>query len=295
VPEKTLTNNMQRIQVGTNVYGSDGAKVGDVAEVGSNYVLIQQGWLFTKDIYVPLSAITNIDEDGVYLNVAKNEIGDMDWNRAPVAETASSSRADTTLATGTNETQPRVGMPIRDAGSEVVIPVVEEDVRVGKREVKAGGVRLDTRIEEQVVNQPVTLRDEAVHVDRRNVDEPIVGDAAADAFREGTIEVREHDEVAVVQKEARVVEEVVISKDIHERTEQIQDTVRHTDVQVEELPPTRQGTVSQTVTSGDSSIASSASTTGAVQEVGGSQQANVVDRGTGKGKKKDAGGRRRRR
>ena len=122
-----------------------------------------------------------------------------------------------------------------DLGDEARIPVVEEEVRVGTREVESGGTRIVTRVEETPVQEQVTLRDERVEVERRPVDRP-VSDADLASIQEGAFEVRERDEEAVVDKQARVVEEVVINKDVEERTETIQDTVRRADVDVEETP-----------------------------------------------------------
>ncbi len=119
---------------------------------------------------------------------------------------------------------------------EAVIPVTEEEVHVGKREVESGGVRVQSHIEERPVEERVNVREEHVHVDRRPVNRPITeGDMSA--FKEGTIEVRERAEQPVVSKEARVVEEVVVGKDVTEHTETVRDTVRRTDVDVENLGP----------------------------------------------------------
>ena len=118
---------------------------------------------------------------------------------------------------------------------EQVIPVVEEEIAVGKREVETGGARVNVDVEEKPVEEQVTLREENVRVERRPVDRELT-DADATAFKEGTFEVRERAEQAVVDKRARVVEEVVIGKDVQERTETIRDTVRRTNVDVEELP-----------------------------------------------------------
>jgi stress response protein YsnF len=38
-----------------------------------------------------------------------------------------------------------------------------------------------------------------------------------------------------VAKDARVTEEVVVNKDVNERTEEVADTVRHTEVEVEDV------------------------------------------------------------
>jgi uncharacterized protein (TIGR02271 family) len=114
------------------------------------------------------------------------------------------------------------------------IPVVQEELKVGKREVQRGGVRVFSRVVETPVNESVSLREEHVNVERRPVDQPI-STADSTAFKEQSIEMRERAEEAVVQKSARVVEEVVVGKEASQRQENISDTVRHTEVQVEQL------------------------------------------------------------
>jgi uncharacterized protein (TIGR02271 family) len=114
------------------------------------------------------------------------------------------------------------------------IPVVQEQLKVGKREVQRGGVRVYSRVVETPVNESVGLREEHVNVERRPVNEPISGLDTA-AFKEQSIEMRETAEEAVVEKSARIVEEVTINKEVTQREQQINDTVRHTEVEVEQL------------------------------------------------------------
>lgn len=114
------------------------------------------------------------------------------------------------------------------------IPVVEEQLKVGKREVQRGGVRIFSRVVETPVNETIALREEHVDVQRRAVNQPISPTDAA-AFKEQTIEMRESAEEAVVEKSARVIEEVTIGKQVNQRQENITDTVRHTEVEVERL------------------------------------------------------------
>ena len=121
---------------------------------------------------------------------------------------------------------------LRD-GEEQRLPVVEEELRVGKREVRRGGVRVFSEVHERPVEEQVTLREENVRVERVPVDRA-VDSRTMDTFREGTIELTETAEEAVVDKRARVKEEVVVSKDVNTRTETIRDTVRSTDVRVEQ-------------------------------------------------------------
>lgn len=120
------------------------------------------------------------------------------------------------------------------AEREAVMPVVQEELQVGKRAVEGGGLRVVKRLSETPVSQLVTLRQERATVERRPVDRAATEADFAD-FKEGTVEVREMSEQAVVGKTARVVEEVVVGKQVSERTETVSDTVRRTDVDVERV------------------------------------------------------------
>lgn len=115
---------------------------------------------------------------------------------------------------------------------EEVIPIVEENLVVGKREVGRGGVRVRSYVSEVPVHEQVRLRNEQVHVERRAVDQPLSA-ADADAFRERTINMTAAGEEAVIGKNARVVEEVVVSKTAEEHVESIDDTVRKTEVDID--------------------------------------------------------------
>jgi len=117
---------------------------------------------------------------------------------------------------------------------ETVIPVVEEELQVGKREVQKGGVRVYSHMTETPVQEQVNLREEHVRVERRPVDRA-VNTSDVKAFKDQTIEMREKAEEVVVGKTARVIEEVIIGKEVSNRTETVRDTVRRTDVEVEKL------------------------------------------------------------
>jgi stress response protein YsnF len=121
-------------------------------------------------------------------------------------------------------------------GDTTKVPVVEEQLNVGKREQRQGGVRVYSHMTEKPVAEQVTLGEEKVNVERRPVDRPVSGDDLRNVQGEKTIEVTETREVPVVAKEARVVEEVVVNKTAQERQETVRDSVRRTDVQVENLP-----------------------------------------------------------
>ena len=118
------------------------------------------------------------------------------------------------------------------------IDVVEEELVVGKREVNRGGVRVRSYVREVPVHEQVRLREEHVEVERRPVEGRSTTDLGADAFREREISMTETAEEAVVGKTARVVEEVVVRKEAHERTEEIDDTVRRTELDIDKADST---------------------------------------------------------
>jgi uncharacterized protein (TIGR02271 family) len=149
-------------------------------------------------------------------------------------QSASSAGAAAPLAAA-----PLAAMPLLDEGQgqvvtgDAVVPVAQEELLVGKREVDRGGVRVYRRTVAEPVQQDVNLHGERVVLEYREVNRPVTD---AD-LRAGTqeIELVETAEVPVVEKVARVVEEVRVGRVETDRTETIEDTVRHTEVDVQPL------------------------------------------------------------
>ncbi len=114
---------------------------------------------------------------------------------------------------------------------------IEEQLSVGKRKVTTGGVRVTTSVSERPVQKTVTLREEQVEVERRSADRELRPEEAEAAFAEKTIEMLGTSEEASVRKEARVVGEVALGKRVEERKETVKDSVRRSEVEVEEIKP----------------------------------------------------------
>ena len=125
----------------------------------------------------------------------------------------------------------------RGAGREETVPVVEEELSVGKRRVATGGVRVTSRVVERPVQKTVHLREEHVEAERKRSDRVLSPEEAEAAFRDRTVEMTETAEEAEVRKTAREVGEVSLGKRVEERTETVRDKVRRTEVEVEELEP----------------------------------------------------------
>lgn len=147
--------------------------------------------------------------------------------------TGTAGKGATTGTTGKGMGAAGMGAATTGTGREEHIPIVEEEVHVGKRAVERGHLRVRSYTVETPVEETVNLRDETIHVERRAVDAPGTP-VPEDAFRDRTIEVTETDEEAVVAKEAHVREELVVRKDVEQHRKTVSDTVRRTEVEVED-------------------------------------------------------------
>lgn len=176
-----------------------------------------------------------LDEEGA-INVDERFVGNQHTSRQGLtSEDGSDSRVSRGVMSEDEDmvSSPQGMMNDRDS-SKRSIPVIEEELQVGKRQVETGGMRLRSRIIERPVEENLRLREERVTLERTPVNRPAT-EADLNTFRDGEIEVRERAEVPVVNKEARVVEEINVRKDVQERDEVVRDTVRKTEVEVDQL------------------------------------------------------------
>ena len=192
------------------------------------------------------------DEGTIDIDERSNSWRSEGWTGISNADVLSGSTANlTTGSYGTSGTGTSTESGLRAASMNTaserttsdrdeVIPVAEEELRVGKRDVSHGRVRIRSYVVERPVSEQVSLREERVDVERRPVSGTTqTGSLSGDPFQERTIEVEERGEEAVVSKEARVVEEVVVRKEAETHTKTVSDTVRKTEVDVEDERDTR--------------------------------------------------------
>ena len=106
----------------------------------------------------------------------------------------------------------------------------EEELRVGKREVPAGQIHLRKWVETEPVSEDVELRQDTAHVERRPVDRPL---AAGEELGEDTVSVPLSKEEPVVEKTARVKEEIDLQKDGETRSQTVTGEVGKERVEIE--------------------------------------------------------------
>lgn len=184
-------------QMGMNVIGSDGEKVGEIDAVEQDYFVVRKGFFFPSDHYIPFSAIDSYDDDAVYLNVTKDGALDQQWGDAPVSSTTSTNvgvddrmGVDGTAAAGTwgqadVENDSYTGVSNVSADNDVLDPQVTDkdldgydttltDGNVGYSNRNVGTYEGDETIEVREENLAARTREVergSVHVDKRVVEE----------------------------------------------------------------------------------------------------------------------------
>jgi len=116
-----------------------------------------------------------------------------------------------------------------------VVRLGEERLNVATRTVPGETTRLRRRVIAGPVEQQVTLRDEKVIVEHR----PSTGNGTTgDVLTETVIEMSDSRQVPTVWKSLHVAEEVILRKQVTERTEKVRDTVRRDVLEVEHFRQT---------------------------------------------------------
>jgi uncharacterized protein (TIGR02271 family) len=228
---------------GMPVFDAAGEKVGTVSEhnVQGQYLVLHKGWLFPKDIYVPLNTVQRSDADGVYLSVYKDDLDtDAQYEQPPtsgmggvgtVNQGTQSYAGTATTGTTTGAGYTGTDTTMTDQ-QDIRVPIREEELVVGKQQEEIGRVHLhkDVIEEQQTITEPVTR--EEVIVERV----PVQGqynDVGQDAFTEKDIDVPVMGEELVAGKRAVVTEEVRLQKQAITDQQQVTDTVRKERVTVE--------------------------------------------------------------
>jgi uncharacterized protein (TIGR02271 family) len=211
--------------------------------VQPTYLVIEKGFFFPTDYYIPVNAITQAGNGQVVLNVTKDQALNSGWDTVPAVTTMGLREPDmisndaigTAAVVDTTATyaqgQPQVAGYEATSEDELVIPLREEELTATVRETEAGAARIQKTVvaEDRVLEVPVT--EEQIRVERRVVDRA-VGANDVDAFEEIVIEVPLTTEEVELRKQARVAEEVVVSKEAIQHTEQVRGTVRREEVDV---------------------------------------------------------------
>ena len=211
--ENMQTMNTDRIQSGWIAYDAGREKIGEVTEIGSNYVLVQKGWFLPQNLYIPLSSVISVDEANAsfVVDVTKENVDSRGWDAPPAA----------------------AGWDGDTAHESLTVPLREERVDAKRYERDAGEVTVGKHVVESQEEFDVPVTHEEVDVTRRRVDRAAEADDQIVDDGE-TIRVPLRAEGVDVQKNTRVVEEVEISKRPVTETKKVSESVRREEIDIDE-------------------------------------------------------------
>ena len=218
---------VNQVRDGMDVIDVNDDKIGSVEEIydaatpesrTGGYFRVPTGFLGMGETrHIPFTAIRDIRDNRIYLNVAKDRLDEHGYNEAPIVLDEPDERTERTTSRSGETTQ---RLQLRE---EVLVPRT--------RSVQTGEVEVGTRIvtEKQTVEVPVSHEEVTVErraVDRRPSDQPI-------NEQRGTITVPVHGEEVTFDKQTVVYEEVDVTKrDVH-GTERVSETVRREEAEID--------------------------------------------------------------
>ncbi len=231
------STDMGDIAAGDAVISADGHRVGTVADVHPGHIVVEKGLVFATDHVIPLNAIAAAGGGQVVLNVSRDLALESGWDSEPLAPGAD-------LGSGVSGNDDDICVEVDSAvrparveamaiGDEIRIPVFEEELTATVRPVDVGAVRVRKRIvsEDRIIEVPVT--EEEIRVERRIIERP-TGSGTTETVEQIIIEVPLRQEIPGAEKRANATEEIIVTKDVIQRTEHVTDTVRREVVSVDE-------------------------------------------------------------
>jgi len=217
----------------------EGDKVGEIVEINPDFVVVREGhWLADDEYYyVPRSQVTE-GSDSWSLTIDKDDL----------ENTYSREWAEPPQQSAWSQDTYRSGQPLEsyETGDEQAgktrLRRYEEQLQAQTTPQQVGEVTVTKRVVEDRQTIEVPVMREEVRIERRPVDgsttydaNGTVGDpATTGAFQPDgqTVRVPVMEEQVVVQKVARPVEEIEISKVTTQDTRQVDDTVRREEFDV---------------------------------------------------------------
>jgi uncharacterized protein (TIGR02271 family) len=215
--------NNDNIERGWAVYDSNSEKIGDIAEIGANYLLVQKGLIFIKDVYVPMSSISSTDAstNSVYLNATKSAVETMGWDTPPTGDA-------TYGTTGRSYVDANAGEADRQR-----LTLHEEELQAQTRREQAGELEVRKRVVEDTRELDVPVTHDEVQVKRVRVDRDAAPGETTFSDDAKTIRVPVTAETVEVTKSPRVVEEIEISKRPVTERETVRETVRREEADID--------------------------------------------------------------
>lgn len=227
-------NPQHQFTAGMDVYDANGDKVGtlDQPPLRDGALVVQKGFLFTHDIYVPLAAISRTMSNGIYLNLTKDQLDSDRYKNPPRAGAAEMATGERPERAGQ---RPATAQTAQTGARAVDVPVVEEELVANRQREKLGEVQIHKDVSTQKQSIEVPVSHEEVRVERVPVSGQDATNLPKDAFKEGTIDVPVYGEDVDVEKVPRVTGEVEVERRRVTDERRFTEPVRKEQVHVDEV------------------------------------------------------------
>ncbi len=214
-----------QVHEGMEVLDTDGQKIGMCGETLGDYFNVDAGFLGLTEYYIPFSAVTNVSDNTIFVNVRKDEIGTMGWDHRPEITDTGSGMTDTRHEIAGR--RPTTG------DTEQTLRLREEELQARKTPVQTGSVHLGKDVVEEERSMDVPVNREEVYVDRRPVDRRPADRPISETEGE-TVNVPVTEERVDVEKRPVVYEEVGVGKRVTQETQRVSDTLRREELRTDD-------------------------------------------------------------
>jgi uncharacterized protein (TIGR02271 family) len=184
--------------------GSNDEDLGEVQEVGQDYILVQRGLINKEKFYIPKDMVESYDGDVLRLSISEEDAKSRFFGYSPPPTTA-------------NE-----GLSAARKAEETVVPITEERLDASKREsTREATIIKEPATDTKTVEVPVTH--EEISVERRDVSERPIEQKPVQSKTETKVPLKQ--EEVQVTKQPYVKEEIVIKKKPVTETKTISEQV----------------------------------------------------------------------
>lgn len=207
-----VSNNKDKINwndvIKKEVIGTDGLDLGEVVQVGDNFIITQKGLLNKKRYIVPISTVENFDGETLKVKVSENDLLEYEEKTEPRFKDYSSFKSSDM----TKEMETKI--PLISEDLQITKKIVEDKVDVIKDPIK------ETKtVEVELTYEKVTI--ERIPIDKENLQSPAGSEISTKnsttqiekpVTSKTQISIPLKREVPVITKNPYIREEVVIKK-----------------------------------------------------------------------------------
>ncbi len=218
-----------RIQTGTDVIDTTGTHVGKVDDIRGSYLVLRRGRFFVSDSYIPFAAIGSHDDHAIYLNVVADDEAMEIWHQQPASLLE---RHETTSAENVTLDAEAQLEQLTDQEGNVRLPIRRENLVARPRPVTRGIVRIETHLFADGSTEEAPGNANQMRLQRRVLSTTASGQEIV--LDGGTFEIPFFGQDIDVERQVRVTEEIVVSRDAVETVRRVHGTVRTSDVAIDE-------------------------------------------------------------